>query len=936
MSQVKIDNYFIREQDNSIKERKTNITAIELNEDQLLFVNSNIENCSVYGNPGCGKTRTIIEYCIKKFNDKQIFSSQNFLILSFSKKSQTDFIKRGKHSSKPELFNIYNVRTIHSLASSISYKLLKKQSDSRNTIILATYKNILDDSFDMTMIKSLSKCKFIIIDEAQDLNQNQYNLAKLIADKLNISLILVGDPNQNIYQFQGGSDKFLLNHSKIVYNLTKNYRSTNQIVQFCNYLRPHNFLPFMSSAKNTNNKKPLIYCNSLTNIKNHIIQELFKNDYNLEDIVIIGSVKKSNENYSNIGLQMICNFLDDHNIKFVKHFADSNSECDEKIEFNIVKGHVNIITAHSSKGLEFKKTLVVNFHYNTFTRVPSEEQHNQHKYLWYVALSRSMEELIVYVDSSKHVFPTLQNVPSELYNIDGYIKYPKINKKDDIKQKKFTVTDILYDNKYFNENNLYEFNHTFKHSYTKQKLFDINDRVELFEYSRYDALYGIFMEQLFTFYYHKNRNNVSLFVNNYKKRLHNTLFIEQNYVTTYNRLIHKGIISGDKQLNIEHIDNYSLTDKEFEFIQYCYQKMNTKQMTVLLKLDTYEYDETKLANMIDSLLLTEHPEKIIFDITLYFYQIEYECKYILNKDYTPHLQSVSPYFSKLDILSCECDNFNFQVWTSHPHLPLDGIIDVVQKNKIKDKIIELKFVKTISDKHIIQTLLYYNNLHYNWLHKKEIEIWNLLDGHKYIIQFENDFNNWNLNCFLCKILDIKMVNNVFMLDLETNTKDANVSFMYDYNNEIIDRYVYEYNLKCCVSDGLIKNKHKLVTSDIHHIIESDLLHAEPDITKFKHDIQDIMKYCEYPLFIAHNGNRFDFKILYYYNILNKEKIKTLDSVVFLRLFNKNSPSNKLIDLYNSLFHDNYEQEHRAKSDTMMIVKICEKLELEYHDLINMA
>jgi len=54
----------------------------------------------------------------------------------------------------------------------------------------------------------------------------------LITNKLNIALILVGDPNQNIYQFQGGSDKFLLNHSNIKYILVNNYRSTNQIIDF--------------------------------------------------------------------------------------------------------------------------------------------------------------------------------------------------------------------------------------------------------------------------------------------------------------------------------------------------------------------------------------------------------------------------------------------------------------------------------------------------------------------------------------------------------------------------------------------------------------------------------------------------------------------------------------------------------------------------------
>ena len=87
-----------------------------INEQQFAFINNNIENCVVYGNPGCGKTKSIIEYCINKK-----VKSNEFLIISYSKKAQLDFIKRGK--TKSNIFNNQNVRTIHSLASTILKKI---------------------------------------------------------------------------------------------------------------------------------------------------------------------------------------------------------------------------------------------------------------------------------------------------------------------------------------------------------------------------------------------------------------------------------------------------------------------------------------------------------------------------------------------------------------------------------------------------------------------------------------------------------------------------------------------------------------------------------------------------------------------------------------------------------------------------------------------
>ena len=47
---------------------------------------------------------------------------------------------------------------------------------------------------------------------------------------LNIPVILIGDINQNIYQFQGGSDKFLREHPGKKIILVENNRSTEEIV----------------------------------------------------------------------------------------------------------------------------------------------------------------------------------------------------------------------------------------------------------------------------------------------------------------------------------------------------------------------------------------------------------------------------------------------------------------------------------------------------------------------------------------------------------------------------------------------------------------------------------------------------------------------------------------------------------------------------------
>jgi len=901
-------------------------------EDQLNFINNKIESSILIGNPGCGKTKTIIDFCIKKFN-----SSTEFLILTFSKKAQTDLITKGKLSSP--IFNMYNIKTIHSLASVILKKILNKNSENINTVILSTFKVILNK--DISVVSCLKKCKCIIIDEAQDINENQYNLIKLITDKLNIPLILVGDPNQNIYQFQGGSDKFLLNHSNNKYILTNNYRSTNQIINFCNYLRPHNDLPLMVCKTDKNNNKPLIYINSLDNIKEHILNEINKSDCKLHEIAIIGPVKLS-KNDSSIGLQLICNLLYENNIKFIKYFKDDNNinfDNNEKIE--VKENHVNILTCHSSKGLEFKKVLVINYHLSTFSRRPTKTDYNIFKYLWYVAFTRAIETLIIYTqkyneNNKKYIFSAIEDVPKDCYDIIGNLNISHhFEPENNNIQLHFPIVDTINNNKYFNENNLYKFETSFKYDIVETKLFDINDdeinKIE--DFYNYSKLYGKYFEELFTFYWFKNNKTIQDYINYKINLLENIIAIstkeeEEKYSKAITLLKKHGIISSDNKLDLFNIDKNKLTKEENEFIIYCRNKILDPSKTIIILFTKHicEYDKLKLINYYESLLNNVEPEKILFDIIIYFYQVENECLRLLNFDFSNHYNSIKDYFIKINILTFDKPKYKFQIRNFHDYIPLSGIIDILDND---ETIIELKFSNNINMQNILQVLLYNNN----YFFKKNMEIYNLKKGIKYTIKFNYDL--WDFNCFLCDVLNIKMNNNIFILDIETNTINSDDDFTRPDNTEIIDRYIHEYNFNSIISDGLIKNKNKLTTSHINHIYEKDLLNADENYSIFNDDINKIFKYCNNPIFIAHNGKRFDFPILEYHNILNKfiNNYKIIDTLYLFRLQIENNVSNKLIDLHNAICKKDSIQLHRAKEDVILLVDIFNSLNYKTNDFL---
>ncbi len=88
-----------------------------------------------------------------------------------------------------------------------------------------------------------AKYKHLCVDEAQDLNKAQYEFIKALCGDQIKSVMMVGDPNQMIYGFNGSSTDyfckfFLQDFSAQVFELNENYRSSKAIICLANKLKP--------------------------------------------------------------------------------------------------------------------------------------------------------------------------------------------------------------------------------------------------------------------------------------------------------------------------------------------------------------------------------------------------------------------------------------------------------------------------------------------------------------------------------------------------------------------------------------------------------------------------------------------------------------------------------------------------------------------------
>jgi DNA helicase-2/ATP-dependent DNA helicase PcrA len=87
-----------------------------------------------------------------------------------------------------------------------------------------------------------AKYKHLCVDEAQDLNKAQYEFVKSLCGDQIKSVLMVGDPNQMIYGFNGSSEEFLCAHFPkefiaTKYELKENYRSSKAIIRLANKLK---------------------------------------------------------------------------------------------------------------------------------------------------------------------------------------------------------------------------------------------------------------------------------------------------------------------------------------------------------------------------------------------------------------------------------------------------------------------------------------------------------------------------------------------------------------------------------------------------------------------------------------------------------------------------------------------------------------------------
>lgn len=185
----------------------------------------------VAAGPGSGKTRVLVHKLASLLLLEDVKHEQ-LLMLTFSRAAATEFKKR-LIDLIGNAAHFVEIKTFHSYC----FDLLGKVGS------IAGIENVVENATKMIIDCEVEVGKIVksvlVIDEAQDMDEHEFALIRaLIHINEDMRIIMVGDDDQNIYEFRGSNSKYMramiADYGAIKYEMAENFRSQANIVAFSN------------------------------------------------------------------------------------------------------------------------------------------------------------------------------------------------------------------------------------------------------------------------------------------------------------------------------------------------------------------------------------------------------------------------------------------------------------------------------------------------------------------------------------------------------------------------------------------------------------------------------------------------------------------------------------------------------------------------------
>lgn len=218
------------------------------------------KNMLILAGPGSGKTKTVVHRCAYLLKVKRV-RPQSILICCFNHKAAVELRRRLRklagNDAKGVTVQTYHALALRLLGLSVTAMTEKDRCNLNfdNMIkdvvaVLNGTKVVAGVENDEVRERLLAGFEYILVDEYQDINSDQYEMISAIAGRKlaendsKLHLLAVGDDDQAIYGFSKANieyiQKFIMDYQAESFELLQNYRSTRHIIDASNTLIARN------------------------------------------------------------------------------------------------------------------------------------------------------------------------------------------------------------------------------------------------------------------------------------------------------------------------------------------------------------------------------------------------------------------------------------------------------------------------------------------------------------------------------------------------------------------------------------------------------------------------------------------------------------------------------------------------------------------------
>lgn len=391
---------------------------INPSEEQLLVLEAiqNKKNVVITAIPGAGKTTQIMLILSVCEN------LGNTLVLTYNRKLKIETKEKIQDLAASKFFEVEpEVHTFHSFCQN-KYGI---QCHTDRGIL-----KIVNENLEMT---DEMQYDFLVVDECQDMTELYFKVIKKIWHPA-LQLLIVGDPRQSIYGYNGADPRYLTLADKILgvdfefMTLSTSYRMTERITKFLNNCILGENLINPSPAKLGDSwpkPKYIIDDPFRKDFEKDIfgmILKLLLNGYQKDDIFILcpsvrAVTKDESTKFNKNPIQKLANHLSTNRTCKCSHgpgtcgckkcCACDTERCSHNINIFVpgsddaaitqedTQGKIVFCTFHKAKGLERKVVIILGFDMSYHKYYNKSDSPDVCCNPLYVALTRSMERLII-------------------------------------------------------------------------------------------------------------------------------------------------------------------------------------------------------------------------------------------------------------------------------------------------------------------------------------------------------------------------------------------------------------------------------------------------------------------------------------------------------------------------------------------------------------